>query len=237
MKDYINYDPMAFGAEDAEDVEQPTELLQQQAADIKEKLEKFDYFDSSIERGELLLNLSETQLKLTQKEDAWDTAKRAYNIFTQTEYWEGAVQACNVMFVSEQPSALVALGNGCWLAVTFPINPELSVVMMEHIIDETPNDSDGGAVAAAAAHYIAELRSEEGKQYDNLTFFTNQILVKVARRHSEVENQDAFNAWMEKLKLNEPKEFLPRLGQVLEILVQDDWWVDRDALREKLPVN
>jgi len=40
-----------------------------------------------------------------------------------------------------------------------------------------------------------------------------------------------------KLELHDPQLFLPRLRNVVDVLVQDEWWFDRDALRERLPVN
>ena len=106
--------------------------------------------------------------------------------------------------------------------------------MLQHIIDETPADSDGAAVAAAVAHYVVELRAE-GKQRDNLTLFTNHMLGTVARRHSEVEKQEQFDYWMEKMELNDPAKFLPRLRNVVDVMVQSDWWLDRDAIWASLP--
>jgi hypothetical protein len=68
-------------------------------------------------------------------------------------------------------------------------------------------------------------------------FFANQILGQVARRHGGVDSQEAFDYWMEKLELKQPEKFLVRLRNVVDVLVQDDWWFDREALRERLPVN
>jgi hypothetical protein len=43
--------------------------------------------------------------------------------------------------------------------------------------------------------------------------------------------------WIEILGLNDIQELLSRLAAMLDAIVGDNWWVDRDALREKLPVN
>jgi len=227
---YLNLDPSTLGAEDSEDAQVSSELLEQKLADIDSQLSE----TTSIKRAELLLDYGRTCLELQRNFEAWQTGQQAFNIFVPAEDWEGAVLACDVMFSADQPDSLVALGNGVWLAVTFPIDPELSVVMLDHIIDETPNDSDGGAVAAAVAHYLVDLRAQ-GKDRENLLFFTNQLLATVARRHSNVESQGDFEAWIKKLELDSPDDFLGRLAQVLNVMVQDDWWVDRDALRAKLP--
>ena len=140
------------------------------------------------------------------------------------------------MFLSDQPESLAALGQGIWLAVTFPVDPELTVAMLQHVVDETPPDSDGAAVAATVAHYIVDLRAE-GRVREDLMFYTNQLLATVARRHSEVKDQGAFSQWFKKLELEDPAKFLPRLRNVVDVLVQDEWWIDRDAIRAKLPVQ
>ena len=41
--------------------------------------------------------------------------------------------------------------------------------------------------------------------------------------------------WVERLELNQPDKFLPRLGMMLDIIVGDNWWIDREALRDVLP--
>jgi hypothetical protein len=50
-----------------------------------------------------------------------------------------------------------------------------------------------------------------------------------------VDGQEAFNRWIEDMELNDPAKFLPRLRNVVDVLVQDEWWFDRDALQAALP--
>jgi hypothetical protein len=106
---------------------------------------------------------------------------------------------------------------------------------LSHIVDDTPDDSDGAAVAAATAAFIADVRSEAGPDRDRLTFFAQQLLGRVARRHSQIESQDQFDLWIERLELDDPDKFLVRLRNVVDVLVQDQWWFDRDALQAQIP--
>ena len=68
-------------------------------------------------------------------------------------------------------------------------------------------------------------------------FYTNQLLATVARRHSNVHDQEAFSKWFKKLELEDSAKFLPRLRNIVDVLVQDEWWIDRDAIQAKLPVQ
>jgi len=142
-----------------------------------------------------------------------------------------------VLYESGQDDSLIALGHGLWLGVTFPIDPELSVILLSHVVEDTPDDSDGAAVAAATACFIADIRAAEGVDKERLSFFAQQLLGQVARRHSGVESQQQFDLWVERLELNEPDKFLVRLRNVVDVLVQDQWWFDREALQEQIPAT
>jgi hypothetical protein len=39
------------------------------------------------------------------------------------------------------------------------------------------------------------------------------------------------------MELADPAQFLPRLRNVVDVLVQDDWWFDRDKLQATLPAD
>lgn len=191
---------------------------------------------SGLDRARARLDVAELLLALERKEESWAEGREIIQTFLNNEAWQDAVETYNVLFQCEQPASLSALGQGVWLAVTFPIMPQTTITMLNHIIDETPEDSDGAAVAAITSHYIADLRAPEDK-HESLTFLTSKILADVARRHSNVESQEQMDMWIKKLELEDPKAFLPRLSTVIDVLVQDDWWFDREAVREKLPVN
>ena len=225
----IGLDGKVEGAESAEALESRLEAL-------RDRLREMSEGDDLQIKAEVQLEVARTLVALDKKAEAWDLAKEAFDQFLADQNWEKAVEACDALFLTEQEGSLGALGQGVWLGVTFPIDPELSVAMLQHIVDETPNDADGAAVAAATAVYIADLRAE-GKQKENLAFFTNQMLGAVAKRHSNVESEDQFRFWIDKLELTDPDKFLVRLRNVVDVLVQDDWWFDRDKLRDNLPVN
>ena len=204
-------------------------------AESREKLINLPADVDPVKKSTLELDIANAQQQLERGHEAWPTARAAFDIFIEHKEWEKAAEACNVLYLSDQPDSLVALGNGIWLAVTFPIDPEVTVNLLAHVIDDTPDDSDGAAVAAATALFIADTRAAEGPDRDRLHFFASQLLGKVARRHSDVESQDQFDYWIEKLELNDPDKFLVRLRNVVDVLAQENWWVDRDEIRSNIP--
>ena len=188
--------------------------------------------DAQLERMRLQLDVAESLIALERKLEAWALARSAFDVALRHDAWKDAVEACDVLYQCEQPGSVAALGMGVWLAVSFPVDPELTLAMLMHIVEETPDDSDGAALAAVAARYVIDLRAAEASD-ESLSFLANALFGRVAERHSKVRDQAALDQWMNKLQLRDPAIFLPRLSKVVNIIVGDTWWFDRDALRNK----
>ncbi|MGB5716064.1 MAG: hypothetical protein WBN81_03120 [Gammaproteobacteria bacterium] len=237
MEDERSPEQMVIGDKSGIDLSESRPSLQALLKEHQTRLQALPADCPPVERARVQLDIAETQLALLNQKEAWDTARALFDVFVEQQAWQDAIETCDVLFQCEQPESLAALGNGVWLAVTYPVPAQLTIALLQHIVDETPDDSDGAAVAAMAANYIADIRTE-GKEHESLTFFTRQMLAAVAKRHRGIENDpEMINTWIEILELNDVNALLSRLAAMLDAVVGEHWWVDRDALRAALPVS
>ncbi len=221
-------------AEGGEDAVISSQHLESKLMQIQDEIEQLPATADTTQRLKLILDQCYLLLDLERQEEAWDKANASLKQALAEQLWTQSVESCDIMFQTDNQDSVQALAHGIWLAVTFPIDPELTVAMLQHLIDETPDNSDGAAVAAATACYLVDLRAK-GEQHEELHFFTSQLLGQVAKRHSQVEDKEIFDFWVERLELNEPGKFLPRLAQILDAMAGDNWWYDRDQLRAMIP--
>ncbi|MEJ2591944.1 MAG: hypothetical protein P8178_11170 [Candidatus Thiodiazotropha sp.] len=231
---YLESEAFIGDNECADDAIKSSKLLEIKLDEKREALAGLPADASLDKRLELTLESGYILLDLDRRTEAWELAKNTLDQALAASLWLRAVEACDILYQAEQTDSIKALAHGIWLGVTFPIDPELSVAMLQHLIDETPDKSDGAAVAAVTACYLVDIRAE-GPERNDLKFFTNQLLGQVARRHSEVDEQEVFDFWVERMELDDPAKFLPRLAKVLEVVIDNDWWFDRDALRARIP--
>jgi len=215
--------------------ENVAQQMQQELSSLQKRLAEMPATSDGLSRNRLLLDIATLLIAMDRKKEAWDIARPLFDAFITVASWQDAVETCDVLYAADQDESIIALGNGVWLAVTFPVDPTLSTNMLDHVIEETPSDSDGGAVAAATAHYLADLRAEDDKMRESLGFLTGNLLASVAYRHSNLKEREMIDMWVERLELNQPEKFLPRLGMMLDLIVGSSWWIDRDALRDVLP--
>lgn len=233
-KNHQDTDPFAYMADLPDGLSESEKAdFERQLSEKRLQLERHSGAET-IERARLQLDAAEILIFLEQKEEAWNLARAAFDMALRNESWQDAVEACNVLYQAEQPASIPALGMGVWLAVTFPVRPELTYAMLDHVVTETPAHSDGAALAAVTMRYVIDLRADDAEHGD-LSLLANNIIARVAARHSNVQDQQALNAWMGKLGLRDPQVFLPRLSQVVNTIVGNSWWFDRNALRDKLP--
>jgi len=211
--------------------------LEGRLVELREQLAGLPESAGERERAGLQLEIARALQVLGRGAEAWPVGRLAFDAFAAAADWERAADACDVLYQADHAGSLAALGQGIWIGVTFPIDPEISVHLLSHVVDDTPDDADGAAVAAATAAFLADLRAPEGPDRDRLVFFANQLLGRVARRHGQVADQDAFEQWVRRLELDEPNKFLVRLRNVVDVLVQDDWWIDRDAIQSQLTAD
>lgn len=209
--------------------EKELQKLMQQLVDLGESVDL-------VEVAKIKLKVARAQLGLGENVACWHEARPLVKTFIETEFYEQAVEACELLYLSEQDDSIAALGQACWLAVTYPVDPALSVDMLSYIINETPDNSDGAAVASVAALYLAELRGQD-EQKESLMFLAKQLVAMVAKRHRGIEDEESIQIWIEMLELNNLDELFARLGKMIDAIVGNHWWFDRDELRAKLPVN
>lgn len=209
--------------------------LENQLIKFQQQLRALPKQASNTERAKLELEIAEVLIGLNCVEDAWENARPLVELFIADNEFELAVRTFRVLYQADHELSIAALGQACWLAVTYPINPTLSVEMLHNIVDETPDNSDGAAVAAMAAQYIADMRG--GEHRENLMFLTTQIIAKVAKRHRNIEGEEFIKTWIEILELNDTDQLFTRLAKIIDTITADNWWFDRDELRTQLPVN
>lgn len=214
-----------------------TGAVEAHLAALRERLEELVRHGAQTDRlADTKLQIARALVNLERGSEAWVLARESLDVFLFADDFESAADACDILFQANQPESVAALGQGIWLAVTYPIDPELTIELLNHVIDETPDKSDGAAIAATTALFLADLRAT-GKSRENLMFFATRVLSQVAHRHSAVSSQEEFDQWMDRLELRAPEKFLVRLRSIVDALVQGNWWFDPEELTARLPVG
>ncbi|NKB76119.1 MAG: hypothetical protein GKR96_03500 [Gammaproteobacteria bacterium] len=232
---YLNRQRLDLGADSQDDAQVSTQALELKSRQIQQQIDALS-LGNIRDRALLSHDLANVQIDCGHTQLAWKNALPAFQFHIDRQEWELATVVCDTLFHCDHQDSLIALGHGLWLSITFPVEPTLTISQLQHVIDETPEDSDGAAVAAAVAAYVVELRGNQVKN-DDAALIIGQILNDVARRHSNVQSPEEFDQWFKRLELNVPEKLLVRMRNIIDVLVQDQWWIDRAELQAMIPAD
>lgn len=211
-------------------------VLEERVTECQLRLAGLTQAAGARERAHILLDMAEALIELAREQEAWKILRPVLDDLIATEAWQEATETCELLYRCEQDDSIAALGQGIWLSITYPVKAQTSVTLLDQLINETPEKSDGAAVAAMLAHYLAGLRAE-GKERESLQFLTTQTIARVARRHRGIEDQETLDIWIEMHELENVPLLLQRMAKILDTIVGENWWFDRDVLRQRLPVH
>ena len=121
MKKELSPEQMVIGDKSGIDLSESRPSLQAMLKQHEAQLEALPADCTPVERARVQLDIAETLLALLKKKDAWDSARKLFDVFVEQQAWQDAIETCDVLFQCEQPESLAALGNGVWLAVTYPV--------------------------------------------------------------------------------------------------------------------
>ena len=186
------------------------------------------------ESHRLQLELAEVLLDISENRQACEQARSLFGYFIEQGQFEQAVHACQIIYFSEEPESVAALGQGLWLSITCPVPAEMTLQMLRSLIDETPERSDGAAVAAMLAYFLMQHRTSEGPERDRLVFLARQLVAEAAERHRGITGDEAIATWVEMHELDDVDLLLKRMAKIIDAITSD-WWFDRDALKARFP--
>ena len=75
---------------------------------------------SANQRQMLVLEKATVLVELGDKLQAWKLARAGFDYFLETEQWQSAVEACELVYRCDCEDSIPALGMACWLAITYP---------------------------------------------------------------------------------------------------------------------
>ena len=206
-------------------------VLQKRRLTLEAESKRPEITDSR--RIDVQSELAGTLLGLGDMAGAFEQAREVLDGCVAAARHEDAARACEIMYLSEQGDAMQALGHGLWLALAFPVDPYLTWEMLCHLVEETPPDSDGAAVAAMLACFVMEKRAADADR-DRLVFLARQQVGEVAKRHRGIVDDEATEIWVQMYDLDDVDLLLERMASILEAITPV-WWFDRDELRARFP--
>ncbi|MBD2487791.1 tetratricopeptide repeat protein [Aulosira sp. FACHB-615] len=127
--------------------------------------------------------------------------------------------------VTDETKGVIYLAQAVWLCLRISTPLADTVTTINSMYKLLRADDKMKALLGAVAMFLCQVRGDQHPQLEELKQRSFDILASAATAQG-IEPQ-AFDAWFVQQRLNDPNYFIPRLVQLLEAIVGDEWLFER----------
>jgi tetratricopeptide (TPR) repeat protein len=146
------------------------------------------------------------------------------NILSSIDDYDSLIITIDNLGSSEDPMAISYLAQALWLTIQIPKDLEAAVHLIAALFDRIPDGDSLEALLGAAALYFCQTISHPNME--DINSLSGRMISQAANKQG-VNNQEDYNNWKIKNRLDEPEYFMGELYERLELIVGDSWIFDR----------
>lgn len=166
--------------------------------------------------------------------DTWQEKRQELSGYNHARDWVGALTVLTELSTKKQyPDVRKALAQRIWVGLKSDAPAIHVVTALRELVMILGVKHELAGPLAALAHLMAKHRTPDHPDSE-LAMVQSQQLFHYICEPNGVKGEVAFNKWVEDNNLNNPDHYIPLVTAGLEIMVLDDWWIDRDALQQEL---
>ncbi|MEO5345399.1 MAG: hypothetical protein H7834_03350 [Magnetococcus sp. YQC-9] len=126
-----------------------------------------------------------------------------------------------------------ALAQRVWVGLKTDA-PAIEVVQsLFHLLNTLGPRHDLAPSICALAHLLAKHRTPDHADHDLAIGQSQQMFSLVCDAYNII-GEEPFQIWVQAKGLDDPDSYIPSILKGLEIMVGDEWWIDRDKLQNEL---
>ncbi|MBD2592823.1 tetratricopeptide repeat protein [Nostoc spongiaeforme FACHB-130] len=172
-----------------------------------------------------LVNMAYCERERENKTEQLELNLQAAQLFAQVHAYIDLCTVLNNLGLSMESKGLVYLAQAVWLCLRVQVPLNDTIDTLRSMYDRIPQSDEMEALLGAVAMYFCQVRGDEYPQLEELQQRSFKILAGAAT--AQGIEPEALVTWIEQQRLNDPNYFIPRLVQLLEAIVGDEWLFER----------
>ena len=167
-------------------------------------------------------------------EEEWQMNIRAVRHLSRVGNWPEVLKLLrNLSTKNQNPEVYKALGQQIWVALKSDA-PAVDVVQsLFHWLNTLGPAHELAGHVAALANLVVQMRTPDHPE-QGLAQGQAQQMFSLVCGTLGIEGREAFDAWVRAKHLDDPDQFIPVVMEGLELMVGEEWWIDRQALHREM---
>ena len=169
----------------------------------------------------------------TPDED-WEFSLEKLERFNKSRDWNAALDLLIYLSKKDDHDKLhAAIGQASWLALKLETPIDIVVMSLYNMLLTLGNGHGAAKSVAALANMMTHHRTPDHPDRELAKAQAQQMLHYVSPETGH-ENQEGFDKWTKENRMDDPDFFVPVVMEVIDGLVRQDWWIDREAIQQEL---
>ncbi|MEO5339297.1 MAG: hypothetical protein H7837_02095 [Magnetococcus sp. MYC-9] len=169
--------------------------------------------------------------KKISAEEEWRLNKAAVARFSRSGQWQEVLELLTTLSRKQKSHEIYkALAQRAWVALKSDAPVTDVVLALFHLLNTLGPRHEIAGPIVALAHLMAKHRTPNHPDRA-LAQAQAQQMFSLVLGAADVVGEEAFGQWVAHHRLDDPNHYVPIVLNCLEIMVGDDWWIDRDALQ------
>ncbi|MBF0296330.1 MAG: hypothetical protein HQL96_14165 [Magnetococcales bacterium] len=166
--------------------------------------------------------------------EEWNEDRKSLDQLSRAGEWSEALKILKRLSTKHKNHQIYsALAQRIWVALKTDA-PAIEVVQgLFHLLNTLGPRHELAPDICALAHLIAKHRTPDHPDRD-LAIGQAQQMFSVVCDTLKVIGDEAFRIWVTANRLDQPDFYTAKVLKGLEIMVGDEWWIDREALQRGL---
>lgn len=172
--------------------------------------------------------------KTISPQEEWQLSKAAVGRYSKNRQWTEVLDLLSALSKKHKNHEIyMALAQRNWVALKSNAPVTEVVLALFHLLNTLGPSHELAGPIAALAHLMAKHRTPEHPDRELAQAQAQQMFALVLDAVGIV-GDEAFAKWVVHNRLDDPNHYVPIVMNLLEVMVGDNWWIDRALLQEDI---
>lgn len=166
--------------------------------------------------------------------EEWNEDRKALDQLSRDGNWTEALKILKRLSTKHKNTEIYkALAQRIWVGLKTQ-TPAIEVVQsLFHLLNTLGARHEIAPAICALAHLIAKHRTPQHEDRD-LAIGQSQQMFSIVCDSLNIVGDEAFKIWVTANRMDQPDYYVPIVLHGLDIMVGDDWWIDKEGLQKEL---
>lgn len=173
--------------------------------------------------------------RLTPEEE-WEMNKQAIKRYAKQGQWEEVLKNLVILSTKRKNNEVFqAIGQRVWVALKSDASVTDAVLALHQLLHTFGVKHEVAPHIAALAQLVSHHRTPDDPDAPLAQGQVQQMFAIVCEEVGVV-GEEAFQKWVVENRLDDPEYVATVVFRALELMINDDWWIDRGALQKEMEV-